>query len=88
MQQGVEVHAISHLGGLLDRSPDQGLQVPSNDTPCLVCALSAGGSNVIGSDIAAAQSVASTADALRVTVASPASSLPNYYRSRAPPTLL
>jgi hypothetical protein len=50
MQQVAQVHALSHLGGLLDRPQEQGLQVAPSDVPCMVCALSAGGSTAVASD--------------------------------------
>ena len=88
MQQGAQLHAISHLGGLVDRPQEQGLQLPANDTSCLICTLSAGGSNAIAADGPSVPSVAAAAAVTLATVASPPQSAPAYYPSRAPPTLL
>ena len=88
MQHGAQLHALSHLGGLLDRPQEQGLQLPANDTSCLICALSAGGSNAIAADGPSVPSVAAATAVTWATVASPSLSAPAYYSSRAPPTLL
>ena len=88
MQQGAQLHAISHLGGVLDRPQEQGLQVPAADTSCLVCTLSAGGSNAIATDGPSVPSAATATAITWATVASPSLSAPAYYSSRAPPKLL
>ena len=88
MQHGVQLHAISHLGGVLDRPQEQGLQLPANDTSCLICALSAGGSNAISADGADVPTAAAATAVAWATVSSSALSAPAYYSSRAPPTLL
>ena len=88
MQQGTQVHALSHLGGLLDRPHEQGLQVAPGDAPCVVCALCAGGSNAIASEGPSVPSTAAPSTATWVIASSPTTSAPSYYLSRAPPTLL
>jgi hypothetical protein len=88
MQHGVQLHALSHLGGLLDRPQEQGLQLPANDTSCLICTLSAGGSNAIAAHGASAPTAATATAVIWATVTSPSLSAPAYYSSRAPPTLL
>jgi hypothetical protein len=88
LQQATQLHAISHLAGLLDRPHEQGLQVPPSDPPCVLCALCAGGSNAIASEAAAVPSIAAPSTATWVTAAAPTTSSPTYYLSRAPPTLL
>ena len=89
MQERVQLHAISHLGGVLDRPQEQGLQLPANDASCLTCALSAGGSKAIAAADGPSVLMAATASAITwATVSSPALSAPAYYSSRAPPTLL
>ncbi len=89
MQQGAQLHAISHLSGVLDRPQEQGLQQPANDTSCLICALSAGGSKAIAAADGPSVRTAATVTAVTwATVASPSLSAPTYYSSRAPPTLL
>ena len=87
MQQTTQVHALSHLGGLLDRPHEQGLQAAASDAPCVICALCAGGSNAITSETSSVPSVAEPYAAMWVIVSSPTVSAPSYYLSRAPPTL-
>lgn len=88
MQQATQIHALSHLGAIFDRPHDQGLQVPASDTSCLLCELSAGGSTAIATDAHALSNGTPPFAAAWVTTASPASSRPLAYLSRAPPTLL
>jgi hypothetical protein len=87
MQQATQVHALSHLDSLLQRPHEQGLQVPASDTSCLLCELSAGGSAAIATDVRAVPDVVPPFAAAWVTTASPTSSAPLSYLSRAPPTL-
>ena len=88
MQQGAQLHSLSHLGGLVDRPHDQALQVPASDTSCLICALSAGGSNAIASEAPSVPRVAAPSTAAWVIASSRATSSPTYYLSRAPPSSL
>lgn len=88
MQQATQVHAISHLRGLLDRPHEQGLQAAPSDAPCVVCALCAGGSPAIAPDAPSVPSIAAPPAITWVTVSSPTASAPTYYLSRAPPTFL
>lgn len=88
MQQATQIHALSHLGGLLDRPQEQGLQAAPGDTSCMVCALCAGGANAVVSDGPSLPRIPAPSTLPWVTVSSPAASAPTYYLSRAPPTLL
>ena len=85
MQQGAQIHALSHLGNASDRPQEQALQLPADDAPCAICALLAGGSNALASNNAGVASLPVAATAPWVTLASPALSSPSYYQSRAPP---
>ena len=87
MQHGAQLHAISHLG-VADRPHEQGLQLPANDTSCMLCALSAGGSDATAAADHSTPSAAAATAVTWATVSSPALSAPAYYSSRAPPTLL
>jgi hypothetical protein len=88
MQQATQVHALSHLGGLLDRPHEQGLQAAPSDTPCVVCSLCAGGLSAIVSHTPPDLSIAALSSVAWVIASSPTTSAPTYYLSRAPPTLL
>jgi len=88
MQHGAQLHALSHLRGILDRPQEQGLQLPADDTSCMLCALSAGGSNAIVADGPSVSGAAAATPVAWATISSPALSAPAYYSSRAPPTLL
>ena len=88
MQHGAQLHAISHLGGLLDRPQEQGLQLPPDDPSCMLCALSAGGSNALAADSHSVSHAVPATAVIWTTVSSPAQSAPAYYLSRAPPMLL
>jgi hypothetical protein len=87
MQQEAQLHAISHIGGELQRPHDQGLQLPV-DAPCAECALLAGGSTAAPADSASFHAFAAGFAAPRGTAPSPAFPAPTYYHSRAPPSLL
>ena len=88
MQQGAQMHALSHTGSAFDRPQEQGLQLPVDDAPCAICALFAGGSNAIASGSAVPPGFAAASAAPRVTFSSLALHTPTYYQSRAPPTPL
>jgi hypothetical protein len=87
MQQATQIHALTHLDSLLHRPHERGLQVPASDAACLLCELSAGGSAAVATDVRAVPDVVPPFAAARVTTASPRSSAPLSYLSRAPPTL-
>jgi hypothetical protein len=88
MQQGAQLHALTHLGEELDRPHEQGLQLPADGTSCVVCALYAGGSGVLLSDGAEAPRITASFAAPQIAASSAATSSPTWYLSRAPPTLL
>jgi len=88
MQQEAQLHALTHVGDQLHRPHDQGLQPPTDDAACAVCALFAGGSTAIPADGAAIHEPAvgyAVPQGTTLTAAVPA---PAYYLSRAPPSLL
>ena len=88
MQQEAQFHAITHLGGELQRPNEQGLQLPTGDTACAVCALFAGSSTAVPTDVVDAHETAAGFATPQVSTTSPAVSAPTYYLSRAPPSLL
>ena len=88
MQQAAQVHALSHVGGLLDRPHEQGLQAKWSDAPCVVCALCAGGSSAIASEAPSVPRVDAPSTATWVIASPPTTSAPSYYLSRAPPVFL
>ena len=88
MQQGAQLHAISHLGEALQRPHEAGLQLPAVDAPCEQCALFAAGSAAIPGSSSGWHDLSSGVDAPRVATASPALAALNWYLSRAPPSSL
>ena len=53
MQVEGQRHALTHLGGLLHRAHEQGVQQSVGDAPCIECELLASGSHLVASSIAA-----------------------------------
>ena len=88
MQQGAQVHAISHLGDTLQRPHEAGLQLPAVDAPCAHCSLLAAGSAAIPGGSSGWPELAAGVGAPRVATASPAPAALSWYRSRAPPSSL
>jgi len=88
MQQEAQLHAITHIGDQLQRSQDQGMQVPAGDSACAACALFAGGTAAIPTDGAGIHEAPVGFAVLQGTTPSPAVSALTYYLSRAPPLLL
>ena len=88
MQQEAQLHAIAHIGDQLQRPHDQGLQLPTDDTSCAVCALFAGGTTAAPTGSATIHEPAAGFAAPQGTTLSPAVAAPTYYLSRAPPSLL
>jgi hypothetical protein len=88
MQQGAQLHALGHDYEQLQRRHDTGLQAPTVEVTCAMCALFAGGAHAAAADAARPPeplvnvSLPQRAPAL-VAVASPSP-----YQSRAPPSIL
>jgi hypothetical protein len=86
-QLGGAMHALSHVGDAFGGSPEHSLSAAQDDA-CAMCALYAGGASALTGDSNAGRALAApleTSTAHRVSVAAAA---PDFYRSRAPPTLL
>ena len=88
MQQEAQLHALAHIGEELHRPHDQGLQLPSAETPCAMCALFAGGSAAIPGDGCAADETAAGFAAPQGATSPAAASTSTHYLSRAPPSVV
>jgi hypothetical protein len=88
MQLGAQLHALEHDNDRLHRAHDSGMQAPTADTACAICALFAGGAHAAAAgttshpEAVVEFGLASRAIAL-IAVASPSP-----YQSRAPPSIL
>jgi hypothetical protein len=88
MQLGAQLHALEHDNDRLHRAHDAGMQAPTADTACAICALFAGGAHAAAAgttshpEAVVEFGLASRAIAL-IAVASPSP-----YQSRAPPSIL
>ncbi len=87
MQQGAQWHAIAHLGDSLAQSHEQGPQLPAADTPCVACALFAGGSAAIHAGSSQLYESAGEFKAPQHATLSGAVATPHDYLARAPPPL-
>jgi hypothetical protein len=88
MQQEAQLHALAHIGEGLQRPHDQGLQLPSAETPCAMCALFAGGAAAIPGEGFAADETAAGFAAPQGATSPVAASTFTYYLSRAPPSVV
>ncbi len=89
MQQGAQQHAIAHLGDTSSSArTTTGLQLPTDESACTVCALFASGSAAISVDGAQHHAPAAWHQAPRRAKPAPAVAILTGYLSRAPPSLL
>jgi len=88
MQVEGQRHALTHLGGLLHRAHEQGVQQSVGDAPCIECELLASGSHLVASSIAALAHSGGAAELIAIAFDSFAVPAPDYYSSRASPVLL
>jgi hypothetical protein len=88
MQLEGQRHEVQHLGGQLHRSHEQGLQKSASNSPCIECALLAGGSHALASSAASPPPAVVDSGRVGIRFSSLAVAAPAYYSSRAPPTLL
>jgi hypothetical protein len=79
---------VQHLGDQLHRSHEQSLQKSASDSPCIECALLAGGSHAVAGSGASLPPPIVDSGRVGIRFASLAVAAPAYYSSRAPPTLL
>lgn len=87
MQQGVQLHAISHLGPQLARSKDPGLSAPHADERCIECALLAGGATAVVGDLPSLDATSPVELRAWLPFDSRPTGAPTCFRSRAPPFL-
>jgi len=88
MQQQAQQHALAHFGDQLRRGHEQTAQLPTDDTPCAVCALFAGGTSAL---LTAGSLLHGPVDTFVPPIdaeLSAAPSPPAFYLSRAPPPSL
>ena len=88
MQHEAHVHALAHFGDETQRPHEQTAQLPTDDTPCAVCALFAGGASALPSDGATLDASSESFVAPIEAGRSAAQSAPSFYLSRAPPPSL
>jgi len=88
MQQEAYRHQLTHIADLVKRPHDVGLQTQVADTPCIECALLAGGAHLVPSNATAPAHAVSRDDARSATPGWRAAAAPSYYLTRAPPILL
>jgi hypothetical protein len=88
MQQEAQVHALEHFGEWLQRPQEQGLQPPTDNTVCAVCALFSGGSSAAPNDTVTPPVPIAAFSTPQPAPSSPAVSAPSFYLSRAPPSPL
>jgi len=88
MQLEGQRHEVQHLGDQLHRSHEQGLQKSASNSPCIECALLAGGSHAVASSVASLPPAIVDSGRVGIWFSSLAVAAPAYYSSRAPPTLL
>ena len=87
MQQGVQLHAISHLGPQLARAKDAGLSAPHADEKCVECALLAGGATAVIGDLPMREATPPAAQRAWHPFQCRPADAPAWFRSRAPPLL-
>ena len=87
MQQGVQLHAISHLGPQLVRAKDTGLSAPHADEMCVECALLAGGATAVIGDLPLHEATSPPAQRAWHPFQSHPADTPTFFQSRAPPFL-
>ena len=88
MQLEGQRHEVQHLGDQLHRSHEQGLETSATNSPCIECALLAGGSHAVASSVASLPPAIVDSGRVGIRFSSLAVPAPAYYSSRAPPTLL
>ena len=88
MQLEGQRHEVQHLGDQLHRSHEQGLQKSASNSPCVECALLAGGSHAVAGSIPSLPPTIVDSGRVGIRFASPAVAAPAYYSSGAAPTLL
>ena len=86
-QLGGVLHALSHAGNALTGSQHHSLSADTGET-CPTCAAYAGGANLLIGDADALCALRCNADVSNAAPVSVAAAAPDYYHSRAPPTLL
>jgi len=88
MQQEAQLHALTHVGDLLHRPHEQSLQTQVDDAACAECALLAGGSHAVPTNLATVRAGIARDERIFTSFSSHAVPAPSYYFSRAPPLLL
>jgi hypothetical protein len=88
MQLEGQRHAVQHFGDQLHRSQEQGLQQSASNSPCIECALLAGGSHTVASSVASPPPAIVGSGRVGIRFSSHKVAAPVYYSGRAPPTLL
>jgi hypothetical protein len=88
MQLEGQRHAVQHFGDQLHRSQEQGLQQSASNSPCIECALLAGGSDAVAGSLALLPPAIVDSGRVGTWFSSLAVAAPVYYSGRAPPTLL
>ncbi len=86
-QLGGVLHALSHAGNALTGPQHHSLSADTGET-CATCAAYAGGANLLTGDAGALCALRCNADVSIAAPVSVAAAAPDYYHSRAPPTLL
>jgi TRAP-type C4-dicarboxylate transport system permease large subunit len=88
MQQGAQLHALTHDADRLQRSNEMGLQAPCSEVACALCALFAGGADAAAAEVAALPEPAVDHFQPPRAIAFVATAPPSPYQSRAPPSTL
>ena len=88
MQLEGQRHEVQHLGDQLHRSHERGLETSATNSPCIECALLAGGSHAVTGSVASLPPAIVDSGRVGIRFSSLAVPAPAYYSSRAPPTLL
>src|SRR6202521_4590637 len=88
MQLEGQRHEVQHFGDQLHRSHEQGLQKSASNSPCIECALLAGGSHAVAGSVASLPPAIVDSGSVGIRLSSHKVAAPAYYSSRAPPTLL
>ena len=88
MQQGAQLHALEHDNDRLHRTHDSGLQAPTADAACAMCALFAGGSHAAAANAASRPGAGVEFGFAGHAIALVAVASPSPYQSRAPPSIL
>jgi hypothetical protein len=87
MQLEGQRHELQHFGDQLRWWHEQGLQQSASNSPCIECALLAGGSHAIASGVASPPPAIVDSGRVGIRFSSQEVAAPAYYSSRAPPML-